>query len=266
MKVSGYYHGILYKDNTIMLRPSDSRDLIPLKKLFESKKDREKRRNAEILLQVSLDAPFQKRSIKEINTAFKLIDCIFYSMERRKPCEEEKMQLYYSLLDEYADRVPVMLFPNRTRPVHLSESNTVQASRFIDGLLYHLCNYCQLEQDQQADVRTIIYEWETWRGQQEHDFTAGMTEKEWKQRAVYSEASGIGGNDIDLHHIITKGSNEKLRNNPENWMALNRAEHQFFHDKGEVAFLQKFPHLEGRFNHAHELAALALQDEGNETD
>lgn len=261
MKVHGYYHGILYADNTIMLRPSDSRDLIPIKRLFKSKKEREERRHSEILLEVSLDAPFQKRSIKEINTAFKIIECIFYSMEHRKPTEEEKMELYYSLLDEYADKIPAKLFPDRLRPVHLSEANTVQAARFIDGLLYHLCNYCDLQQDTEADVRAIIYEWEKWRGNQEHDFTATMTEKEWRKRAVYSEASGIGGKDIDLHHIITKGSNEKLRNNPENWMALNRSEHQFFHDKGEEAFLQKYPHLEGRFENAHKLAALALQDE-----
>jgi len=260
MKVNFYSHAILFKDHTIMLRPTDSRDLIPIKRLFDSKKTREERRGHEIYLEVSMDAPFQKRSIKELNTAFKLITCIFESQEQRKPTEEEKYALYEDLLTEYADKVPCILYPDRTRFVRLSEANTVQAAHFIDGLIYHLCCHCHLKQDLQADVREIIHEFETWRGNQDKDFTAGMNENEWRKRAVYSEASGIAG-DIDLHHMISKGSNEKLRNNPENWIALNRVEHNYFHDHGETAFLQKYPHLEGRFKRAHELALEALEGE-----
>lgn len=260
-KMTGWFHAVLYKDNTILLRPSDSRDYVPIRKIFKSKKEREERRQQEILVNVSLDIPYQKRTIKEINTAFKLITIIFQSLNNRKPCQDELMNLYYELLDVYADRVPCILRPDLTRPIHLSESNTVNAAHFIDNLINHLSEICDLKIDLQADVRSVIYEWEEWRGNHSPDFTSNMTESEWRKRATYSEASGIGGNDIDLHHMLTKGAHEELRNDPENWIALNRSEHTYFHDHGEKAFLQKFPHLEGRFKRAHEkLAELAIKE------
>ena len=170
MKVTGYFHGILFKDNSIILRPSDSRDLIPIRKVFKSKKDREERSGLEILLRCEIDAPLQKRSIKELNTAWKLISIIFESMEGRRGTDEELYSLYEDLLTEYAEKTPCTLYPNRLRPVRLSEANTVQAATFIDGLIYHLCMLCDLKQDLQADVRMVIYEFEEWRGKQKEDF------------------------------------------------------------------------------------------------
>lgn len=251
-KMTGWFHAVLYKDNTILLRPSDSRDYVPIRKIFKSKKEREERRQQEILVNVSLDIPYQKRTIKEINTAWKLIDIIFQSIHQRKGTDEENYALYEDLLTEYAMKVPCVLYPDRLRPVRLSEANTVAAATFIDGLLFHISQITGLHQDLEADVRSVIYEWEEWRGNHSPDFTSNMTESEWRKRATYSEASGIGGKDIDLHHMLTKGAHEELRNDPENWIALNRSEHTYFHDHGEKAFLQKFPHLEGRFKRAHE--------------
>ena len=262
MKVTGYFHGILFKDNSIILRPSDSRDLIPIRKVFKSKKDREERSGLEILLRCEIDAPLQKRSIKELNTAWKLISIIYESMEHRRGTDEELYSLYEDLLTEYAEKTPCTLYPNRLRPVRLSEANTVQAATFIDGLIYHLCMLCDLKQDLQADVRMVIYEFEEWRGKQKEDFTATMTESKWRERAVYSEASGIG-TDIDLHHMMGKGAHEILRNDPENWIALNRVEHDEFHNEGEEKFLQKYPHLKGRFEHIHKKAESLYEDKRN---
>lgn len=262
MKVTGYFHGILFKDNSIILRPSDSRDLIPIRKVFKSKKDREERSGLEILLRCEIDTPLQKRSIKELNTAWKLISIIFESMEGRRGTDEELYSLYEDLLTEYAEKTSCTLYPNRLRPVRLSEANTVQAATFIDGLIYHLCMLCDLKQDLQADVRMVIYEFEEWRGKQKEDFTATMTESKWRERAVYSEASGIGA-DIDLHHMMGKGAHEILRNDPENWIALNRVEHEEYHNEGEEKFLQKYPHLKGRFEHIHKKAASLYEDKRN---
>ena len=260
MKCSGYFHAIYFKDQ-IVLRVNDKRDLIPLQRMFKSKKEREQRSGKEILLQVMLDAPFQKRSIKELNTAWKLISIIFESQNGRRGSETELYETYEDLLTEYAVKVPCRLYPDRLRDIRLSEANTVQAATFIDGLIFHLCKICDLTQDLQADVRSVIYEFEEWRGQQDKDFTADMTENQWRERAVYSEASGIG-TEIDKHHMITKGANEKLRDDPENWIALTRSEHNEFHDYGEQSFLDKYPHLKGRFEHIHNKEG-ELNDSGN---
>ena len=158
---------------------------------------------------------------KQNGTAFKIISLLFESQEGRKPTEGEKKALDYDLLETHADRVPVR-DGVRLRPVHLSEATTEQAARFIDGLLFELVECSDLPQDLQADARQVIYEREAWRGQQKEDFTASMTEREaqarrrlWRARAVYSEASGLGGQ-IELHHILPKGSHPQFRDKAEN--------------------------------------------------
>lgn len=252
MKISGFFHGILYK-NQIVLRAADSKDLMLIRKLFDGKKQREKRARSEILLKCEIDAQFQHRSYKQLASVWKLITVIFESMENRKPTEGERYDLYLDLLEVYADKTPSRIRKDELRPVHISESNTMAAARFIDGLLYHLATECQLSYDQQADVRTVLYEWEVWRGKQEHDFNDNMSVSEWRERAVYSEASGVGGN-VDCHHIVSRGSAPQFADCAWNVLALTREEHEFFHAHGWNAFFEKYPHLRGKVERAFEKA------------
>ncbi len=248
MKITGFFHGILYK-NQIVLRATDSKDMQLINKLFESKKSREERSNNEILLKCEIDAQFQKRSFKQLASVWKLVTVIFESMENRKPTESERYDLYLDLLEMYADKTPSKIKKDTLRPVHISESNTVAAARFIDGLLYHLATECQLSYDMQADVRKVLYEWEMWRGQQEKDFNDNATVSEWRERAVYSEASGLGGN-VDCHHIVSRGSAPQFADCAWNVLALTREEHIFFHQNGWNVFLDKYPHLRGKVERA----------------
>ena len=252
MKITGFFHGVLYKEQ-IVLRPTDGKDKILINKLFLSKKQREERSCTEILLKCEIDAQFQKRSFKQLNAVWKLVEVIFESMENRKPTESEKYDLYLDLLELYADKVPSKLRKDTLRSIHISESNTVAAARFIDGLLYHLATDCQLSYDLQADVRSILYEWEIWRGKQKTDFMDNMTVDEWRETAKYSEASGVGG-DIDCHHIVSRGAAPQFANCAWNVLALTREEHEFFHRCGWPAFLEKYPHLRGKVERAFEKA------------
>lgn len=262
----------MYK-NQIVLRAADPKDLQLIYRLFSGKKSREERSRQEILLKCDIDARFQHRSYKQLNSVWKLVTVIFESMENRKPTEEERYDLYLDLLELYADKAPSRFRKNELRPVHISESNTVAAARFIDGLLYHLATECELNYDLQADVRKVLYEWEIWRGRQEHDFKDGMTVSEWRERAVYSEASGLCGN-VDCHHIVSRGAAPQFEDCAWNVLALTREEHEFFHAHGWNAFLDKYPHLRGKVkrafnkaghtmppdfeNHAERMAELAL--------
>ena len=252
MKITGFFHGILYK-NQIVLRAADSKDLQLIQKLFNGKKSREERSKQEILLKCDIDAQFQRRSYKQLNAVWKLITVIFESMEGRKPTENERYDLYLDLLEVYADKKPSRIRKGKVRPVHISESNTVAAARFIDGLLYHLATECELNYDSQADVRKVLYEWEIWRGKQERDFKDDMTVSEWRKRAVYSEASGLGGS-VDCHHIVSRGAAPQFTDCAWNVLALTREEHEFFHAHGWNAFLEKYPHLRGKVERAFEKA------------
>lgn len=252
MKITGFFHGVLYK-NQIVLRAADSKDLQLIYKLFNGKKSREERSKSEILLKCDIDAQFQHRSYKQLNSVWKLITVIFESMEGRKPTESERYDLYLDLLEEYADKTPSRFRKDTLRAVHISESNTVAAARFIDGLLYHLATQCELNYDLQADVRKVLYEWEIWRGKQKYDFKDDMTVSEWRERAVYSEASGLGGS-VDCHHIVSRGAAPQFANCAWNVLALTREEHEFFHAHGWNAFFEKYPHLRGKVERAFEKA------------
>ncbi|MGP1459867.1 MAG: hypothetical protein ACTTKL_11280 [Treponema sp.] len=252
MKITGFFHGTL-NGNQITLRACDAKDLKLIARLFQSKAEREQLSGREILLKCEIDAQFQKRSYKQLNAVWKLVTVIFESMENRKPTESERYDLYLDLLDVYADKTPNRLKKNELRPVHISEANTVAAARFIDGLLYHLATECSLSYDLQADVRSVLYDWEIWRGKQKTDFADSMSLDEWRKHAVYSEASGMGGN-VDCHHIVSRGSAPQFANCAWNVLALTREEHEFFHRHGWDAFLDKYPHLRGKVERAFTLA------------
>lgn len=252
MKVTAFFHGIFFK-NQIILRVTDDRDLPLIKKMFDSKKSREERTKREILLKCEIDAPFQKKTFKQLGAIWKLIEIIFMSStpEMRKPTKEEMYDLYLDLLEEYADRTPSSV-SERLRPVHISESNTMAAARFIDGLLYHLANMCNLKLDLQADVRSVIYEWEEWRGKRKVDLNDFRSIEEMREFVTYSEASGRSP--VDFHHIVSRGAAPQFVDCAWNILALTREEHEEFHRKGWGHFLNKYPHLRPKVHRAFEKA------------
>lgn len=250
MKVTAFFHGIFFK-NQIILRATDNNDLLMIKKMFDSKKSREERSKQEILLKCEIDAQFQKRSFKQLATVWVLVTVIFESMEGRKPTESERYDLYLDLLEEYADKVPSKI-TGELRSVRISESNTMAAARFIDGLLYHLATYCELKTDLQADVRKVLYEWELWRGKQNEDINDYRTLNDLKERVKYSEASGKSP--VEYHHIVSRGAAPQFIDCAWNILALTHEEHMFFHKYGWNTFLDKYPHLRGRVEKAIEKA------------
>lgn len=264
MKVAGFFHGIFYK-NQIILRANDSKDLLLIKKMFDSKKSREERSKREILLKCEIDAQFQKRSFKQLAAVWALVTAIFQSDSdnNRLPTDDEKYDLYLDLLEEYADKTPSSL-NGKLRPVRISESNTMAASRFIDGLLFHLATQCELNYDIQATVRNVLYQWEIWRGKQDDDLNNYRTLEELKASVRYSEASGRAP--VEYHHIVSRGAGHKKIDCAWNILALTHEEHMFFHSRGRSAFLEKYPHLRGRVEKAIERAGKLPIEQKNKAD
>jgi len=259
MKISAFFHGILLSDNKVVLKINDEKDIFLIKKLFKSKTEREERTKKEILLKCEIDAAFQHRTFKQLGAIWKLIEVIFESENGRKPLDEEKYELYLDLLELYADKIPNR-YNNQLRSIHISEANTMAAAHFIEGLLYHLSTMCNLTTDLQATVRTVLYEWEIWRGKQEHDINDDRTVSELKKYAVYSEASGRGG-PIHLHHIVTRGACPAAIDKAWNLMALTPDEHNFYHQQCKTwdEFLEVYPHLRGKVEMAQKKCAELVQ-------
>lgn len=247
-RITGFFHGILHGDK-IVLKANDSRDMYNIQKLFESKVSRENRSKKEILLKCDIDAEFQHVSYKQRNSVFKLVTVIFQSdsENHRKPTQEEKYELYLDLLDLYADKIPNR-YTGQLRSIHISESNTLAGSHFIDGLLFHVTQLCTLPVDLQATVRDVLYEWEIWRGSQEHDINDDRTINDLKEYVKYSEASGRIP--VEYHHIMSRGAFPNCIQKAWNIVALTHDEHMEFHEKGWDYFLEKYPHLKGKFERA----------------
>lgn len=251
MKISSHFHGCLINDK-IILKPVDVRDWPLVKKLFESKKNRESRTNQEILLECEIDAAFQHRTFKQLKAVFKLVTVIFQSdsENHRPPTEEEKYSLYLDLLGLYADKIPNR-YTGELRSIHISEANTLAGSHFIDGLLYHLSTLCKLPDDLQATVRSVLYKWEIWRGEQEHDINDDRSIEEMRQYVVYSEASGR--TPVEYHHIVSRGNCPAAIDKAWNIVVLTPDEHRFYHQKCKNwdEFLEVYPHLRGKVERAY---------------
>lgn len=251
MKICSFFHGCLINDK-VVLKVADEKDLITLRKLFKSKSEREQRTEKEILLECEIDAAFQKRTFKQLKAVFKLVTVIFQSDEEnhRLPTEEEKYSLYLDLLGLYADKIPNR-YTGELRSIHMSEANTMAGSHFIDGLMFHLTTMCKLPNDLQATVRSVLYEWEIWRGKQEHDINDDRTISEMRQYLVYSEASGR--TPVHFHHIVSRGACPAAIEKAWNILALTPDEHDFFHQQCKTweEFFEVYPHLRGRVEMAY---------------
>ena len=260
MKICSFFHGILFNDK-IILKPSNPNDWILIRKMFKSKVDREKRSEKEILLKCEIDAAFQKRTFKQLSAVWKLVEVIFMtdSENNRLPTSTEKYELYLDLLEIYGDKRPNRFKKDVLQPIHLSESKTIEAAHFIDGLLYHLSTLADIPIDLQATVRSVLYDWEIWRGKQVEDINDNRSLNNMREQIRYSEASGEGGN-IEFAHIVSRGSDKADIDESWNLLALTDREHRLQHQKGWDYFLQQFPHLKGRVQRAREKAKKLYKD------
>jgi hypothetical protein len=248
------------KGDYILLKATCPKDNNLVLDFFRAKKEREQRNQKEFFVQVVLDLPHQKRTFKQDAAVWKLVTVIFESMEGRLPTEEEKYELYLDLLDTYADKVPSRI-RGGLRPVRISEANSLEGAKFIDGLLSHLATECSLSYEAQTTVQEVMQEWETWRGKLETDYAdytdkeqiRMISEAEWRKKHVYSEASGCGGT-IVRAHIVSRGSDAPDIEKAWNWMALLPEEHEEQHRLGWDRFLDIYPHLRGRVERARNLA------------
>jgi hypothetical protein len=251
---------VLFKENCIALKAVDRKDEQLVLQLFSKKDEWEKRNGREFFLQAALTLKTQERTYKQNRTVWKLVTVIFESMEGRKPTEEEKHDLYLDLLEVYADKKPNRL-GGGLRPVHISEANSVEGARFVDGLLHHLSSVCELDYDAQSAVIDVLQEWAAWRGGlavDPCDFSDAecrclLTEGRWRELHIYSEASGRGG-DIERAHIVSRGADGADIEMAWNWLALTGEEHRLQHQRGWDYFLRVYPHLRGRVERARKLA------------
>lgn len=198
----------------------------------------------------------------QVKTVWALIRLIFVSLNKRLPSELEQKMLYNYLVSLYAEKEPVVT-PNgdiEYVPVTLSEMSARQASMFILALIKVLSDCDQVDYESKIEVSEIFKEWLEHRGYLKTDYCDCNEDGEyldvdtWRELNTMSFASGSKEN-LEIAHIVSKGSDEIHRDCVWNMMLLTHEEHiEVQHRYGWDYFLEIYPHLRGRVERAREIA------------
>lgn len=235
-------------------------DVPVVQKLFDVKARREQKDGGDVGVTYTLEVSARERTFKQQAAIWALLKIMFVSMNDYSPTHDELYDLYLDVLDLYANKRPNR-FTGALRPVHLSESNVEDAARLIEGIMGALADFCDLSLDAQSEVKKIFVAWQEHRGGMKldpldyDDDGKPLSELAWREKHKVSDASGIGGR-LELAHIVSRGANTKLIDNPENWLMLTYEEHRLVqHQNGWDEFLERYPHLRGRVLRARNLVS-----------
>lgn len=218
------------------------------------------REAGERYINVTAEITGSHKTYDQCKTVFALIALIFEESEGYKPTQTETNHLYQDLLEVYAERRPSILNHNKSVPISLSEMTEGQAAKFINSLISHIVEYCDLDKTQQITVQELFEQILIHRtgdaldAVDKDDYGQWLSIEEFKQRNPYSFASGKVG-DLDVAHIVARGANPGIEHCCWNVMMLTREEHQWSHTVTEQEFLSAYPHLTPRFERAKKLAA-----------
>ena len=238
--------------NYVAIQPVNKEDFVLFTKI----------ENKEVVITGVFKTQEIERTYKQVKTVWKLVRCIWDSQNIDPetgrvvpPTKEDLYNFYTDLLEEYAEKRESTLHSDKLIPIHISNADTIAGAKFIQGLMHHLANYCQLPDYMQTKVRGLLTVWEQWRGTlQEDPLDYYGSIQDWYDRHTVSQASFKGGV-IQKAHIVSKGADEKDIDEPWNWIALLESEHiDLQHAKGWDAFLKEYPHLRGRVLRAREIA------------
>jgi len=238
--------------NYIAIQPVNKEDFTLFQKI----------ENKESIITGVFKTQVNERTYKQLKTVWKLVRCIWDSQNidpdtgrAVSPTKDELYDLYLDLLEEYAEKRPSGIHTDKLVPVHISTADTIAGAKFIQGLMFHLANYCDIPDTEQTKVRGLLTIWEQWRGTLQDDpLDYYCSESEWYEKHTVSQASFKGGA-IQKAHIVSRGSDQKDIDEPWNWIALLPKEHiELQHMKGWDAFLEEYPHLKGRVLRARRIA------------
>lgn len=213
----------------------------------------------------TVTAQFAKsdKTYEQVKTVFALCSLIAEIKLKCKPTQYQVKKVYNEMLQMFAPREPDICNPSNTSPLHLSKMSTIQAAQFINSLINYILEYLgyELTEDLQVDLQFLFTEFKENEGFGEFnhiDYAPDghlYTIDEWYENNNVSMASGVGGEDLQIAHIISKGAHPEYRDCTWNWLRLTHYEHnEIQHRKGWKEFLSMFPHLIPRVKTAYDKA------------
>lgn len=215
-------------------------------------------------LTVTVNYARGNKSYDQVKTVFALIKLRFQLQYHRNPTDKEEALVYSCLLNKYADRVPNPLNPEETVAVSLSEMSKSQAASFIGSIIADIYEYAgdTLTDTQQIELKEIFEEFTAANAYGvgnpiDYDKEGNLLSMdEWRKKNHFSFASGVDVEDLQLHHVLSKGAHEAYRDMAWNWIMLTEEEHmRIIHAKGGwKKFILIFPHTAKRIKNAYDMA------------
>ena len=213
------------------------------------------------------------KTYAQVKTAWALISMLFIANKGRKPTAKERDILYEQLLEEYADREDVedvVHHTTRSVPISFSKMTKGQLARFIGILIQLLHEDTQnfmMSDDDLVTLNDLFSEWVDYLSLQEVDPTdvnengEYLTLDEYRATHTVSYASGRtcgeDGSDLEMAHIISRGSAPEFAECCWNVMMLTHEEHvgimhgQETREGGWNALAARFPHIRNRISRAY---------------
>ena len=204
------------------------------------------------------------KSYDQVKTIFALINLRFELQHHRKPTDTEQALVYSYLLNKYADRVPSPLNPEVTEAVPLSKMSKSQAASFISSIIADIYEFAgnTLTDTQQIELKEIFEEFSAGNAYGvgnpiDYDKEGNLLSMdEWREKNHFSFASGVDTEDLQLHHILSRGAHKAYEDMAWNWIMLTEEEHmRIIHAKGGwKKFILIFPHTAKRIKNAYDMA------------
>lgn len=215
-------------------------------------------------LTVTVNYARGNKSWDQCKAVFGLINLRFQLQYHRNPTDTEQALVYSRFLWKYAERVPDPLNSDETAPVSLSEMSKSQAASFIGSIIADIYEYAgnTLTDSQQVELKEIFEEFQAANAYGignpiDYDDKGNLLSmEEWREKNHFSFASGVDVENLQLHHILSKGAHEAFRDMPWNWIMLTEEEHmRIIHAKGGwKKFILIFPHTAKRIKNAYDTA------------
>lgn len=215
-------------------------------------------------LTVTVNYARGNKSYDQVKTIFALIRIRFQLQYHRNPTDTEQAIVYSQFLWKYADRVPNPLNPEEMVPVSLSEMSKAQAAAFISAIIADIYEYAgdSLTDTQQIELKEIFEEFTAANAYGvgnpiDYDKEGNLLSMdEWREKNHFSFASGVDVENLQLHHILSRGAHPQYENIAWNWIMLTEEEHmRIIHAKGGwKKFILIFPHTAKRIKNAYDMA------------
>jgi hypothetical protein len=204
---------------------------------------------------ISMEKWYKHRTLKQNNLMWALLRILSQVVYTEYGHEDS---LYQDILDLYSPKT-VSELTGKPRSKSSSDLNTCEMATVIEGIFYQIAeNGCPVEFSE--TVKTFFRNWYVWRFEQKEDPLRYASEKEYRERVPYCEATleYLGGYGTESYqgniaHIVSKGSGG--RDEAWNFLHLKGEIHiEEQHQHGWASFLATYPHLKGKVDRAMEMS------------